>query len=66
MSERDWTEIHNLRAEVKTLRELLREVADSPPVFDDERMGCIEVQIVRPLWRELQALRVTADGRGQR
>lgn len=41
-------------AENDRLRELLKEVSGSGIVFDDERIGYLEVQIDRSLWKELQ------------
>lgn len=44
-------------AEVKRLRELLREVAGAGVTFDDARVGYVEVQINRVTWDELKELK---------
>jgi hypothetical protein len=44
----------SLMTRIERLDNLLREVAASGVVFEDERVGYVEVQIDRDTWLELQ------------
>jgi hypothetical protein len=50
-------EVEALRRQLRGAVDLLRDVANSAPEFEDPRMGYVVVQIDRPTWEELAPYR---------
>lgn len=54
-SQCDIRAFHALAAEVRRLREFIRDVADDvAPSFDDARLDYVDVQITRAVWEQLK------------